>query len=133
MEESITHCRSMGREMVSILSEEDADHFADITKDIDTSTSEHGYIRIGLQVLNQDCKWTWIGTNQAFDPGNWFWQGNEPNGCTRNELCAQTGRGSKKWNDSKCFYKSFFVCGNKGMIFGLELYELIKFLYSMSL
>jgi len=113
LEESITHCRSMDREMVSILTEEDADHFADITKDIDTSKSEHGYIRIGLQVLNKDCQWTWIGSDQAFNPGNWFWQGNEPNGCRRNELCAQTGRGSKKWNDSKCYYKTFFVCGNK--------------------
>ena len=102
----------MDREMVSILTEEDAEHFADITKNIDTSKSDHGYIRIGLQVLNKDCQWTWIGTDQIFNPGNWFWQGNEPNGCRRNELCAQTGRGSKKWNDSKCYYKTFFVCGN---------------------
>ena len=102
--------------MVSILTEEDAEYFAEITKDIDTSTSEHGYIRIGLQVLNYDCKWTWIGTNQTFDPGSWFWKNNEPNGCRSNEFCAQTKIGQKKWYDSKCYYKAFFVCGNKGMI-----------------
>ena len=111
LEESITHCQGLGREMVSILSEEDADHFATITSDIDTSGSEHGYIRIGLQAPNADCQWSWVGTTASFDPGDWFWHSAEPNGCNGNELCAQTGRGGKKWNDSKCYYKTYFVCG----------------------
>ena len=58
--------------------------------------SENGYIRIGLQAPNKDCQWSWIGTDKAFDPGSWFWQAGEPNGCTRNELCAQTGRGRNR-------------------------------------
>ena len=111
LEESIKHCQGLGREMVSILSEEDADHFATITSNIDTSGSEHGYIRIGLQAPNADCQWSWVGTTASFDPGDWFWQSSEPNGCNGNELCAQTGRGNKKWNDSKCYYKTYFVCG----------------------
>ena len=97
--------------MVSILSEDDANHFATITADIDTLDSDRGYIRIGLHAPNADCKWSWVGTNEPFDPGNWFWQDSEPNGCNQTELCAQTRRGSKKWNDSKCFYKTYFVCG----------------------
>ena len=112
LEESVSHCQNLGRNMVSILTQEDADHFAAVTADIDTSGSQHGYIRIGLQSPNADCKWSWVDGTQPFNPGNWFWQGGEPNGCRRNELCAQTGRGSKKWNDSKCFYKTYFVCGN---------------------
>ena len=112
LEESIAHCKSLGREMVSILSEDDAKHFAAITKDVDTSGSAYGYIRIGLQSPNRDCKWSWIGSDEAFNPGNWFWQSREPNGCRGKELCAQTGRGRTRWNDSKCYYKTFFVCGN---------------------
>ena len=58
LEESIAHCQSLGRKMVSILSEDDANHFAAITKDVDTSGSAYGYIRIGLQSPNRDCKWS---------------------------------------------------------------------------
>jgi len=111
-EESIAHCQSLGREMVYILTEEDAEYYSEITKDIDMTGSEHGYIRIGLQSPNKDCQWSWVGSSQPFEPGTWFWQGGEPNGCRRNELCAQNGRGGKRWNDSKCYYKTFFVCGN---------------------
>jgi len=111
-DESIAHCQSLGREMVYILTEEDAEYYSEITKDIDMTGSEHGYIRIGLQSPNKDCQWSWVGSSQPFEPGTWFWQGGEPNGCRRNELCAQNGRGGKRWNDSKCYYKTFFVCGN---------------------
>ena len=119
LEDSITHCQNLGREMVSILTEDDANHFAAITKDIDMSLnggSEHGYIRIGLQSPKANCQWSWVGTDEAFNPGSWFWKGGEPNGCRRNELCAQTGRGRNRWNDSKCYYKTYFVCGNAGNI-----------------
>ena len=115
-DESIAHCQSLGREMVYILTEEDAEYYSEITKDIDMTGSEHGYIRIGLQSPNADCQWSWVGSSQPFEPGTWFWQGGEPNGCRRNELCAQNGRGGKRWNDSKCYYKTFFVCGNPGML-----------------
>ena len=114
MDKSITHCRSLGREMVSILSEEDANYYAEITKDIDTSGSSSEYIRIGLQTPNKDCKWSWVGTSEIFTPGDWFWQKGEPNACSSYEFCAMTQKGRKKWNDASCKLKTFFVCGNPG-------------------
>ena len=121
MEQSITHCRKLGREMVSILSEEDANHFAEITKDIDTSGSKSGYIRIGLQTPNKSCtdgiptkNASWVGTNETFQPDDWFWQTGEPNGCSSYEFCAMTQKGRKQWNDARCDLETFFVCGNPG-------------------
>ena len=110
--DSILHCQSLGREMVSILSQEDANHFATITLDMDNSVCEHGYIRVGLHAANADCQWSWVNSTARFDPGSWFWKSSEPNGCTRTELCAMTGKGQNQWNDSKCWYKACFVCGN---------------------
>ena len=58
--------------MVHILTEEDAEYYSEITKDIDMTGSEHGYIRIGLQSPNADCQWSWVGSSQPFEPGTWF-------------------------------------------------------------
>ena len=104
--------------MVYILTEEDAEYYSEITKDIDTTGSKSGYIRIGLK--SQTCDWRWIGSSQPFEPGwpVWFWQGKKPEGvCKSDELCAMNKRGEKRWNYSKCYYETFFVCGNPGMMF----------------
>ena len=76
----------------------------------------------GLHAPNKDCKWRWEGSNKPFNPGTWFWMEKEPNGCDgvrkeeKYEFCAMNLRGKKKWNDSKCYYTNYFLCGNPGML-----------------
>ena len=86
LDESIAHCKGMGRELVSILTEEDANHFANITYGIDTSSVYSGYIRVGLHARWGDCEWSWISGMEPFNSGNRFWSPGQPDGCYANEL-----------------------------------------------
>ena len=121
-EDSILHCRRLGREVVSILSQDDANYFASLTDGIDTSGSTRGLISIGLHAPEKDCQWSWVGTTTAFNPGKWFWKSGEPNGCNTVEFCSSTEPGSSKFYDSTCDWTQYFVCGNPAGIVRSNLF-----------
>merc|ERR1719215_1316336 len=110
-DESVTHCRGLGRDLLSLHSEEMVKDFANKRQCCDLDPTPGYLVRTGLRAT-AGCNWAWSdGTN--FSPGDWFWTNGDPQDC-HTASKAQCGYGylyDNSITERPCDQRTYFICG----------------------
>ncbi|XP_031632781.1 perlucin-like [Contarinia nasturtii] len=114
---SLSHCRSIGMNLVSITSKEENDRIAKLIVDAGHETAN--FWTSGVRI--DEVLWEWVGSGKQITFNNWTPgqpdNQNQPYNTNKVETCVNViGKNSygdfqaQKWNDENCFTEMYFIC-----------------------